>query len=178
MEASIAAYCIFCSTGQEKKLAESLWSAGYRALAPEVERWKPVSGGGVKKMLCPLLSGYVFFEAEGEPDWKQIYALTPVLKPLQYEDGARALRGADAEFVRWLKSYDGRIAISRVVQVGTKIEFVDGPLCSLKGSVIKVNKNRKQVQVAIGGEDGQIRPMWCSIEYIEANADTDKLRQA
>lgn len=65
--------------------------------------------------------------------------------------------------------------MSKVIQVGTKLQFVDGPLKDMDGRIVKVNKNRKQVQVSIGEEENLMRTVWCSIEYIEATVDTDRM---
>ncbi len=169
-------YCLFCISGQEKKVMEKLNALGCAPLAPLVMRWKP-EAGGLNKTARRLLPGYVFFDTEQEPNWQDIRSCDAVLRVLQYDDGEREMRGADAEFVAWLKKYDGTIEVTHVIQVGTKLEFVDGPLKELEGKVLKVNKSRKQVQIALGDEKSIMRTIWCSIEYIEENADTDKLTQ-
>ncbi len=163
-------YCLFCASGQESKLMEKLKRDGYKPLAPQMARWKPVKGK-LRRVTCRLLPGYVFFDSETMPNWLGIYSFPSVLKILEYGDGARALRGSDLEFVAWLKRYDGMLEISRVVQAGSKLAFIDGPLKDMAGRVVKVNKNRKQVQVALGDEGSLMRTVWCSIEYVEENAD-------
>lgn len=165
-------YCLFCTAGQEGRVADRLERDGYAAFAPQIRRWKP-GKGGIKKSVCRLLPGYVFFEAEAEPNWADIRSLPPVIRPLQYEDGARALRGSDLAFTAWLKRCGEVIEMTRVVQAGTRIEFVEGPLKELAGRIVQVNKSRRQVQVAIGESGSLMRTVWCSIEYIEANAGMD-----
>ncbi len=164
------AYCLFCLSGHEQKVVFHLHAAGYAALAPQAVRWRPTAAG-IRKVTCPMLPGYVFFESNGTPDWQGIQANESVLKVLQYDDGERALRGADAEFVTWLKKYRGIIDISHAIQAGTKLEFVDGPLKDMSAKIVKVNKNRKQVQIALGDEASILRTVWCSIEFIETNTD-------
>ena len=73
----------------------------------------------------------------------------------------------------WLKKYDGTIEISHVLQVDSKVEFLDGPLIRYGRHVTKVNKNRKQVQIVLGDEGTLLHSIWCSIEYVEANADAE-----
>ena len=114
-----------------------------------------------------LLPGYVFFEQEGEPDWMGIIRFSSVLKILHYQDETPELRGADLDFVRWLRVHEGLIDVSQVMKVGTKIAFVSGPLLGMEGRVLKVNKGRRQVQVAVGGEGDLIRNIWCSVEYVQ-----------
>ena len=117
-----------------------------------------------------LLPGYVFFEQAEEPDWTGIIRYSSVLKILHYQDETPELRGADLEFVRWLKAHEGIIDVSEVVKVGTKIAFVSGPLVGMEGQVLKVNKGRRLVQVNIGDGSGLFHAIWCSIEYIQEQA--------
>ena len=165
-------YCLFCKSGQESRVMNKLRARGYDPLAPFVIRWKP-SAQGIKRSACRLLPGYVFFETADIPDWSQLISDEEVLRILQYEDGQYALRGSDLAFVAWLKKYDGTIEISHVLQVGSKVEFLDGPLKDMAGHVTKDNKNRKQVQIVLGDEGTLLHSIWCSIEYVEANADTE-----
>ena len=120
----------------------------------------------------------MFFDAEDSPDWTTILRYSGGLRVLRYEYGACALHGEDLAFVEWLKRYEGLVDVSQVVKVGTKIAFVGGPLVGMEAKVLKVNKSRKTVQIALGGEDAMFRNIWCSIEYVEKNADIDTLHQA
>ena len=38
---------------------------------------------------------------------------------------------------------------------------------------MKVNKGRRQVQVAVGGEGNMFHTIWCAIEYIQDNVDLE-----
>ena len=149
---------------------------GCDAFSPFAVRNKP-GKEGVVRTKARLLPGYVFFDAQ-DPDWDAIRRLSGVLKVLRYEDGACALRGDDLAFVAWLRQYEGLVDVSQVVKVGTKIAFVGGPLVGMEAKVVKVNKSRRIVQIALGGGDAIFRNIWCSIEYIEGNADIDKLHQS
>lgn len=164
-------YCLFCIAGGESSVVRNLNRLGYQAISPIVLKWKPVNGQ-LRKRPARLLPGYIFFEADqgSAPDWRNIRAIQKVLRILQYDDGARALREADCEFVQWLKRYSGVIDVSQAVQEGTKIRFVNGPLKDLGGTVIKVNKSRKQVAVNLGDESA-IKIVWCGIEYVEAEKE-------
>ena len=170
-------YCLFCKSGQESLVIDLLKHSGFAAFAPYAIRNKR-DGYGVRRTKARLLPGYVFFDAEDEPDWDAIRRWSAVLKVLRYEDGACALRGDDLAFVKWLKQYEGMVDVSQVVKVGTKIAFVSGPLVGMEAKVLKVNKGRKTVQIAFGDGDALFRNIWCTIEYIEGNADLDQLHQA
>ena len=169
-------YCLFCKSGEEGLVIQLLEQRGLAAFSPLAVRNKP-GAGGIKRTKARLLPGYVFFDAESEPDWDAIRRFSGVLKILHYNDGSRALRHEDLAFVKWLKRYEGMVDVSEVVKVGTKIAFVSGPLVGMEAQVIKVNKGRKQVQIALGSEDSFFQNIWCSIEYIESNVDLDKASQ-
>ncbi|OQB24311.1 MAG: transcription antitermination protein NusG [Firmicutes bacterium ADurb.Bin182] len=164
-------YCLFCIAGGESSVVKNLHRQGYQAISPIVLKWKPVNGQ-LKKRPDRLLPGYIFFETDRNnmPDWSDIRTIRKVLRILQYDDGTRALRDADYEFVQWLKRYSGVIDVSQAVQEGTKIRFVNGPLKDLSGTVVKVNKSRKQVAVNLGTESA-IKIVWCGIEYVEAEIE-------
>ena len=170
-------YCLFCKSGQEGLTIKLLERDGYAAFSPFAIRNKP-DKGGIRRTKARLLPGYVFFDAEAEPDWDEIRRYSGVLKVLRYEDGACALHGDDLAFVEWLKHYEGLVDVSQVVKVGSKIAFVGGPLVGMEAKVLKVNKSRRIVQIARGDGDAMFRNIWCSIEYIEGNADLDVLHQA
>jgi transcription antitermination factor NusG len=170
-------YCLFCKSGQEGTVIELLKRSGLNAFSPLAVRYRS-DENGLSRTRARLLPGYVFFEAEDEPDWERILRYTGVLKVLRYEDGYCALRGEDLAFVDWLRRYGGVVDVSQVVKVGTKITFVGGPLVGMDAKVLKVNKSRKQVQIALGDGDVLFRNIWCSIEYIEGNADFDVLHRA
>lgn len=118
------------------------------------------------------MPGYVFFDADTEPAWNQILKDSAVLKLLSYGDGEYALRGADLEFIDWIKKNNGIIEMSSAVKVGSMIEFVAGPLKDMNGKIIKVNRSRRQVQVSFGSENGIISKVWCSMEFVCSNADS------
>ena len=59
------------------------------------------------------------------------------------------------------------------MKVGTKIAFVSGPLLGMEGRVLKVNKGRRQVQVAVGGEENMFHTIWCAVEYVQERPDTE-----
>ena len=175
-EEAVNSYCLFCKAGEEGRVMEMLRQRGAVPLSPLVV--KPQQGRKEpRRTQARLLPGYVFFDVAGTPPWAEIRRFSSVLKILQYEDGVRALRHEDLEFVRWLKKYEGLIDVSQVVKTGTKIAFVSGPLMGMEGKVLRVNKGRRQVQVSVGEEGALFHTIWCAIEYIEDNMDLELLHQ-
>ena len=141
-------YCVFCRTGFEAGIESRLKRRGYATLVPKIKKFKPSGGKLVEKELC-LLPGYVFFETD------------------EKDDGEYRLRGADLDFVEWIRRHAGTIEPTKVIKEGTKIRFVEGPLCELNGRVLKVNKSRRQVQIELNNANGLLSTIWCAIEYVE-----------
>ncbi len=168
----MAWYCLFCKAGQERNVMRMLEERGGKPLAPLAVHVR--SGAkGRETTRQRLLPGYVFFEQEAEPDWQGIVRYSSVLKILHYQDETPELRGADLDFVRWLEVHEGLIDVSEVVKVGTKIAFVSGPLVGMEGQVLKVNKGRRLVQIAVGGDGNLFHAIWCSIEYVQERDENE-----
>ena len=172
---ALSSYCLFCKGGEEGRVMEMLRQRGAVPLAPLVIKTQP-GRKGLKRAQARLLPGYVFFDYPGSPRWEDILRFSSVLKVLQYEDGVRALRHEDLEFIRWLKKYEGLIDVSEVVKVGTKIAFVSGPLMGMEARVLQVNRSRRQVQISVGDAGALFHTIWCAIEYIQDNMDPELLQ--
>lgn len=116
----------------------------------------------------PMLPRYVFFDANAgaEPDWYQIMAIPYVQKILEYGDGVRALRESDLEFIAWMKGMSGLLDVSQVLQVGTRIRVIGGPLKHYEGKIVEVKKHRGMVAIRIG-EDTHFAKIWCPVEYVD-----------
>jgi len=164
---SVSIYCLHCISGREHQLKNKLDGMGYFAFIPiEIKR---TYGSNPTTHEKPLLPGYVFFEfAHGcEPNWQQIKETPYVIKILEYSDGNRALRDVDLSFIEWMKRISYKLDISKVIQIGTKIKVIDGPLKDYEGQIAIVKKQRKYVAIKINFIE-QASLIWCPIEYIEA----------
>jgi hypothetical protein len=64
-------FCVFCETSQENKVEVFLTKAGYDVISTLAER-NIVKNGKLFKETRSVISGYVFFENEIEPDWDEI----------------------------------------------------------------------------------------------------------
>lgn len=168
----MAWYCLFCKAGQEQNVIRMLEERGARPLAPLAVHVRP-GERGMERVRRRLLPGYVFFEQEDAPDWQGIIRYSAVLKILHYRDETPELRDQDLEFVRWLRANEGLIDVSEVVKVGSKIHFVSGPLVGMDGQVMKVNKGRRQVQIAVGEMTNLFHTIWCSIEYVQERREEE-----
>jgi transcription antitermination factor NusG len=170
-------YCLFCRSGQEGHVIQRLSDMGYATLAPRVKHWKGGQGNGASGERRLLLPGYVFFERDpssglpegADPDWNSIRRISGVIRILEYQNGQRALRDSDLSFVRWLRSLGSMVEMSLAIRVGTKVNFITGPLREMQGQVVSVNTKRKVAAVRFGGGDSLFKTVWCSFDYVESN---------
>jgi transcriptional antiterminator NusG len=142
-----------------------LSSLGYEIISSISER-NVIKNGKTIKQFRPIVSGYVFFSSEMEPDWRTIIGFKDIFYPLRYSDDSKCLRGYDIAFVHWLIRHNGVIGVSKAIQCGTRIKIVEGPLKEYEGNIIKVNKRQKSVMIQIDTE-GIINTVWLSYEYIK-----------
>ena len=138
---------------------------GLNVISSLVER-NIIKNGKLVKALRSIIPGYVFFEYYLEPDWDEIRKFKYIFYPLQYADNEKMLRDADLRFVKWLKGNNGRIKISKAMEVGKKIRILEGPLKEQEGKIVKINKRQKCAGVKLEGE-GIKQVIWLSYEVIE-----------
>jgi transcription antitermination factor NusG len=158
-------FCIFCETSQEIKAATYLQQMGYTVISALAER-KIIVNGKIKNILRSLIPGYVFFENENVPDWfkwMELCRTQHIYYPLKYSDGEKRLRGKDLEFINWLKANNGILKISKVIEIGNKINVIKGPLKDFEGKIIKINKRQKCAAIKLDGE-GIEKTVWLSYE--------------
>ena len=166
-ESASNTYCVYCRPGQDKNAEGKLKDLDYASLSPL--EMKPRFVCGKKEIRYHrLMPGYVFFDVpvNTEPDWIKIRQVSSILRVLQYGDGTRALRADDMKFIYWLRENQGVLKASPVIQIGTKIRIIGGPLKDYEGKIVAVNKARERVAVKIG-ESSLLQRIWFSIEYIE-----------
>ncbi|MDO4564043.1 MAG: hypothetical protein Q4C04_00320 [Clostridia bacterium] len=159
--------CVFCESGRESNTVRAIEREFPEAVAmfPTFERDERKNGTWIRRRL-PLLSGYVFVYSEKVLDLVRLGRLIGVYKPLRYQDGEYALRGADLEFARWLWQNEGNIGISQAIKKGGRIEVISGPLAEYKGVIKDVNNHRRSALVTI--EVGEMkRDVWLSFEWLQ-----------
>ena len=160
-------FCVFCETLQENKVELYLKNMGFNVISTFAER-NIVTDGKIKNILRSVMPGYVFFEYDGLLDgfcWKEICKMPSIYYPLKYGDNENRLRGKDLEFVDWLWKNNGIIKISKVIEIGNKIQVIEGPLKDYEGKIIKINKRQKCAAIKLDGE-GIEKIIWLSFEYI------------
>jgi transcriptional antiterminator NusG len=160
-------YCLSCKATFENKVELILKNMGYTVISALAER-KIIVKETVVDELRSVIPGYVFFENDNVLDvlcWKEICKKDNVFFPLKYPDNEKALRGKDLEFINWLKANNGIIKLSKVIEIGTKIQPIEGPLKELDGKIVKINRRQKCAGIKLEGE-GINGIIWLSYEYV------------
>lgn len=161
--------CLFCKGGREEKvvLALTLHFPMLHVISPVKQRYRRVGGKAIEERVT-LLPGYVFFETrEPEIPLRDIVRQPNVLKVLKYPDGGWRLKGYDDQFARMMFRENGEIGFSKAVfDKGDRIHILDGFLKDLEGSIVRVNRRARTVEVRVDFQ-GKIISMWLGYELVE-----------
>lgn len=160
--------CLFCSTGREETVVKAVHENGWgRAIFPR--RVKTIRKGREwVETFTPLLPGYVFVYSDREVARRDEFLnLRHVIRILAYGDAAEdVLVGRDREFADWLWRLDGQIGAMKALQIGDRIEIVDGVFKQLRGSIAQMDRRRRTIRVELDTE-GAIRHIWLAYDIVE-----------
>ncbi|MDR0908982.1 MAG: hypothetical protein LBM77_04365 [Spirochaetaceae bacterium] len=166
-------YCLFCETGKEITVEDTLGRHGHEVIESHKERlvWKK-DGKQNKikgKEYKPLIPGYIFFKSEDEADalfWQGITAIPGVYYPLKYGDDTHALRGNDLKFAIWLETQHGVVKPLKAFKRKDGVVISEGPLKEMCGTVIDINPKRECAKIQLHGEGLQLA-IWLQYEMLE-----------
>lgn len=160
--------CLFCHTGQEEAVVKAVHENGWgRAIFPK--RVKTVRKGREwQETFTPLLPGYVFVYSDQKTvRYDKLLELRHVIRVLVYgEAGQDVLMGRDLEFADWLWRLNGQIGVMKALQIGDRIEIVDGVFKQLNGTVVQMDRRRRTIRVELNTE-GAIRNIWLAYDIVE-----------
>ena len=181
---SISRGCFFCKGGKEREVVQKFNSAfpGDKAIAPTRTRYRRNKDSAIEETVL-LLPSYVFFQIEGlespSPDENrrcteevesalQLFCRNDsVLRLLKYTDGNWRLHGADDQFAEMLFKANGNIGVSQAYfDEGKRIRITEGFLKDYEGSIIRVNRKTKTVEVSVDFQDKKVN-MWLGYEMTE-----------
>ena len=168
------ARCLFCTTGKEEVVVRAIEESGHgQALFPQRMK-KILKNGAWIERPTALLPGYVFVYSDEETvNFSGFPGAQHVIRMLTYGDGSNALIGRDREFAYWLWRLHGRVGVMQALQVGDRIEIVDGVFRQLHGTIARMDRRRKTVRVELDTQ-GAIRYIWLSYEVVD-RADDERL---
>lgn len=142
--------CLFCSTGNERFVAQRVESVcpGVRATAAVLEKHKSVQGQKFR-VEAVLLPGYVFFEAPADMVPSACFPKEHVFRVLEDEQGVWQLAGSDDAFARWLFSYDGVLRFSKARMENGKVRLLSGPLKDLETQILRFDRRGRSGQIKL-----------------------------
>lgn len=168
MEGYSCVRCLFCHTGQEEAVVKAVHENGWgRAIFPQ--RVKTVRKGQKWiETFAPLLPGYVFVYSDQMAVRRdELLALRHVIRVLAYGEAAQdRLVGRDLEFADWLWRLNGQIGIMKALQIGDRIEIIDGVFKQLRGSVVRMDRRRRTICVSLETE-GSPKQIWLAYDIVE-----------
>ncbi len=160
------AYCLFCRTGHEMSVVRELntWRR-VMAIYPEKDKLE-YRNNRWEKLRKPLLRGYVFLFVQQSLDISRVNRLSGVIRALSYDDGKCDLFGSDRAFADWIWAQGGAVTVSKVINAGDHVEIVDGPLTSMKGAIVTIDKRKRiaKVDLSLVGSAMQV---WLSFDYMD-----------
>ena len=163
--------CFFCRSGQEKDVVQRFEMAlpEGKAMFPTRSRIRR-KGDIATEDIVPLLPGYVFFEVthdDVEDELSRLLRTDSILRLLRYSDGRWQLMSSDEQFAALLFETGGHIGISQVFfDEGKKIRIISGFLKNYEGSINRINKKTRTVEVQIDLQ-GKKTFLWLGYELVE-----------
>jgi len=155
--------CIFCLTGHESSVAESLEAQTPGLIATSVSQTKVKSVQGVSSVVNELIfPGYVYFQTKSQnpPDLRYI---EDSIRLLETTKNSWTLTGMDAWFAKWIIDHHGVIGMSKAVRIDKWVEIISGPLHELKPYIRIVDKHRRRGLVVLPFHNREVR-IWLKYE--------------
>lgn len=158
--------CLFCKTGAEARLAETLMQrdAEVRAIVPMKKRVRR-SGGKATDELVVLFPGYLFFAAYGDFKAYTLARNDDAYRLLLTDKDDWRLMGRDRELVKSFFDNGGIIDLSKAYYEGGRIRIIDGFLKDYEGQIIRVNRRNRTAQIKLD-ISGSATTLWLGFELI------------
>lgn len=158
-------YCLFCRTGREQLLIETIRQQhGCEAFSPVRLKTEYHQGDWTKRQIR-MLPGYIFVYAPEPFDIDRLSFLDGLLRILKYADGGHPLHGKDRAFADFIHRSNGQIGLSKAVLVGSRVTITEGPLKSLEGLITAVDKRKRIARVTLN-LCGTQNHTWLSFDWV------------
>lgn len=160
--------CVFCVTGRERTVAESIQSACPDVRAYAVFQEKYQSKDGKKRRIeTVILPGYVFFNAPVDAEIFVRFPKADVIRVLKGNERDWRLTGEDREFARRVFDYEGCIGFSKAYLDGDRVRILSGPLKDMEGMITRIDRRGKSGQVAMNFNGREVK-LWLGFELVES----------
>ncbi len=161
------AYCLFCVSGCEEKIAAEINKRYNDILALALFQEKHQSKNGVRSIVKKvMIPGYVFIFSNEDIPFNQILFNTKAIKFLMDTDGNNELYGENLEYANWVLSYMGMIGCSSAVRIGSRVKLIEGPLKDYEGHIKEISKKNKNGRIEVMFM-GRLLSVWLPFEWVE-----------
>lgn len=142
--------CVYCKTGYEAETARHLCDGCICLKATPAFRMEHRFIGGKKTQVkAIMLPGYVFFMADERFATFRLWQMSSVIRLLADTEQCWHLQGGDLAFAKWVFENDGLIGMSKVLQTGSQVRILSGPMKDFEGAIIKINRHARSGIVAV-----------------------------
>ena len=158
--------CVFCKTGREEAVVESLEAQNPGLSASYVSQIKRKTVQGITSTVQQItMPGYVYFQTNSfdPPYLKYVEDAIRLVRP---SAGSWALMGMDAWFAKWVFENHGVIRFSKARLVDNRVQIMGGPLKDLEDCIVRIVKRERCAQVLLPFLDREVR-IWLAFEYQE-----------
>lgn len=167
--------CLFCNTGYEEAVVRAIHQNGWgHAIFPQ--RVKTIRKGRAWiETLSPLFPGYVFvYSGQTTVRRDELQGVQHVIRVLTYGEAKQdTLVGRDLEFAEWLWQLGGHIGLMKAMQIGDRVEIIDGIFKRLHGSIVRMDKRQRSICVALETA-GSPKQIWLAYEIVEKVTEEKK----
>ena len=172
--------CVCVRAGAERRAAgyiNQMWP-GVDATGLERVFYRSVNGVRHTEKQ-QLMSGYIFLRLYELPPATELPHIPGFIRVLDYRPGEWELAGSDLAFAEYVFANNGVLGISKACKIGDRIRLVEGPLKDMEGSILKMDRHRKNGLVEIGYH-GRSFQVWLPFDVVqttpEKGADPSKNR--
>ncbi len=160
------ARCLFCQTGFENSVVEYVqdYMGLYAFIPKKIKRIKKHGVWTEEEHI--LFKSYVFVYSDDSVDDTVFFRIPRVIKLLGYNGGgSHALIGGDRAFADALMNQSGVFGTLKAVEVGGRVEVIDGLLKDMSGKVLRVDKRKQMAEIEFDIM-GETRSVWLSYEVL------------
>ncbi|NLM11743.1 MAG: antiterminator LoaP [Clostridiaceae bacterium] len=170
MDKNSAWYALFVKTGEENRVKERLdyRFGGSPAVMIPKKIIKERKNGKWYRRIRNLFPGYIFIHGVlDEHNYKQLWRVPGLYKLLCTDREPVQIPKREIEVFSHLFDEEDTIQESDIFMEGDKITIISGPLTSLQGRILKVNKRKGRARVLLDFL-GEERVIDLGVNIIEA----------
>ena len=169
--------CINVRTGCEQKASSYINQFWDGAEATGLERVFYRSVNGVRHTeKQQLMKGYIFLRLDELPPSNQLHDIPGFVRVLKYQTGDWELAGSDLSFAEYVFASNGVLGVSKAYKIGGRIRLVEGPLKDYEGSILKLDRHRKNglVEISCHGKRFQVWLPFDIVQPVDSPCDVTK----